>query len=290
MNNGTIKKALIAEIQSPRQSSDSSKGRLHNINWIKNLSRTGLIWGVSEKQIHIVTTEEKEELYIQYPGKESKRNDNPRPWDFRPRIYVPEKEKYISSIQSFSQIWDALYDISKGINPVALRMLAMLFYRIAFMCDHHLPATEQKVDTRYARYNNTDNEDIKKTVKEPFKAWYRYEPSKQILGILARAMPTIGGISLEAFLHYNNLLAWNEDCKYYYRNYFSSKYVGKSKNKWIVNTGRINNLLTHISVIGLIQGKIKIAEFAQRFARSRGVSVPAKKELAEILKDYILLK
>lgn len=82
-------------------------------------------------------------------------------------------------------------------------------------------------------------------------------------------------MSLEAFLIYNDLLAWNEDCKYHYRS------VQKNSG-WIGNVGRPNTLRTHVSVIGTMVGKVSFVKLLEQAARTRGVAPCTHKDALSI--------
>jgi hypothetical protein len=91
-------------------------------------------------------------------------------------------------------------------------------------------------------------------------------------------------VSLEGYLLYNDLLVQNEDCKYYYRDT-----VDKGKD-WNFKTGRINTLLSHISVIEYLQGSITFSEIMMRFQRGMGVAPLPFKNLDAITGGIITTK
>jgi len=281
MGKRTIKKILKTEIQNTRENNESSKKRKFNINWIENLPRTNLNYQIKENQI-LITDTKTEEVSIQYPGKESAlTREKPKPWDFRPVILEKATNNYINNINSFVQIWGELFEIlesTKNKESYNIRVLATLFYRMAFMLDHKLCTLKQK--TRIRCITPLDNI-VKNEIFVELNPWYRYEPSEIILKQLSKTMPFIGGISLKAFLYYNDLLAWNEDCKYYYRN------RTEKQGKWIGPTGRINNLLTHVAIIGLVLGDIKLQNILGRFTRTRGVSPPINEEIITLCNNFI---
>ncbi len=105
----------------------------------------------------------------------------------------------------------------------------------------------------------------------------RYSPAPSLLSAISTLLPNWGGMSLEAFLQYNDILAWNEDCKYYY----IMREV-KHQNAWINDTGRINTILTHIRILGLIMGEVKPSTVMTGFYQRRGVSPADKEEITRI--------
>ena len=79
-----------------------------------------------------------EKPYIQYPGKESAREKSPRPWDFRPKMMLPNGE-WLKDL-SFKDVWDDLYSL-RDLN-VVMSYIATLFFRIAYMLDSELATRE----------------------------------------------------------------------------------------------------------------------------------------------------
>jgi hypothetical protein len=80
---------------------------------------------------------------------------------------------------------------------------------------------------------------------------YKYSLDQEVLDHLSERIGKVRGMSLEAYMFYNDYLAQNEDCKYYHRN--AIQYGGE----WDGNVGRTNNMLTHITVIAIKSGKIR---------------------------------
>lgn len=249
-----------------------------NIGWIKDLPRSDLEHEGRERQIRLKETEDGEHLFIQYPGKEATREDDGnRPWDFRPRLQL-EDGTYGENL-SFGDVWDTLFYVLEeleddGIDPA--RALAILFYRMAFMVDHRWEY-EPEFMTRVVSDGR-----VLETSTERYPHLLVYDPPQDVISDLSEMIPEIGGMSLEAFLHYNDLLAWNEDCKYYYRDE-----VVRDDGWDGVRTGRINNLLTHVSIIGIITGDYRLSDLLNKFQRSRGVA-PVTRDEAELISNGIL--
>jgi hypothetical protein len=182
---------------------------------------------------------------------------------------------------SFYDVWDTLFEefdeLGKdGIG--AARALAAVFYRMAFMIDH-TPDYEFEAETRLV----DGSEDPLTTLQtESYDTVYRYTPPEEVIQELSNVLPDLGGMSLEAFLHYNDLMAWNEDCKYYYRDTDG----GDTDWDW-PRTGRIKNLLTHISILGIITGDLRLSRVLNKFQSGRGVA-PVTKAEAEAITDGII--
>lgn len=301
-----MKKNLKTKIQSAGKTANNTTRRKLNINFIKELDRDGLQYEEKEKLLHIKTTEAGEEIFIQYPGKESDNDDKDKikPWDFRPKILLskenknrPEEKLQLVNTKSggelifykdreFRHLWQTTFEVlqecEKKQEEIG-RLLAIILYRMAFLVDTELPEGPINTDVEYLKYQGNNGAVEKCSSTEELNPWHKYTPPKAALEELKNFLPVkkISGISLEAFLYYNHLLAWNEDCKYFYRNKQNSK-------GWINKTGRINTLLTLISIIGFVIGDIKLSQLLMKFVWGRGVGAAKNKEIREICDDYII--
>lgn len=254
------KSNLSFERQSPGKTKPPYAKRLANINFIQNLNRTGLVYPTSEKRVLFYTTAIEEKIYIQYPGKETIRfnkgttvisNAN----DFRPKILLPDGTWH--SDLSFGKILEVIEDIHVNRNDIRLiTVLSAVIYRMAFMLDHTLhTAINMDVDDIVA---NT-------TTLTPFTNVYKYELDNNVLNTLSTDIGIMGGLSLEAYLFYIDLIGLNEDAKYYYKN-------PNKATKWQNGTGRINNLLSYVSFIQCLFQHIKMSELFNILSLSRGVA------------------
>ncbi len=285
-NKDDIKHLLMLPLLSPSKNNKSSEIRLVNILWIKDLDRNCLKYGSRERQLLIHETNAGEKIFIQYPGKESLGEGNRnRPWDFRPRVYIEKSLSWLDDM-SFMDIWDIMNDNFKKIidsNKIEVfKILAILFYRMAFMIDH---LKLDDFDTQYIDLYIDEDIEKKAVDKDSLKlpSFYKYNPDEKILNHLENKCRTIwGGLSLEGFLYYNEILTWNEDCKYYYR----SNIINKKKD-WIGATGRVNTALTHILIISLLLGYVQFSRVCSGFSRGHGVAPISNKELKEYFIDYI---
>jgi len=137
---------------------------------------------------------------------------------------------------------------------------------------------EIKMKTRLVNYKNGSLEysDFK---QESFTDFYLFKPNRQVIKLLSEVIPEIAGLSIEAFLYYNDLLAWNEDCKYYYRNMLYKD------GKWMNKTGRVNNLLTHIHILGCFLKDLKWSKLLGKL--QRGVAPPTQTEIKQLSEGII---
>lgn len=284
---------LKTKIQKAGTRAPVTKLRTTNIQWIKKLPRKGLDYQKKERQILIHTTNFGERLFIQYPGKESRKyNKNGkkrvttaiRPWDFRPILYKSNSNNPHQDM-SFGMMWATIFETTEKITrknrKEIIRMLAILLYRMAFMIDHQEIEIFKTIQ-REIKYRNNDNISMSGEKKIQLTKIYKYRPQKNIVGHISKICPKWGNISFEAFLFYNELLSWNEDCKYFYRNFHV-----KSDAKWITSTGRINTLLTHIRILGYMSGDIPLSEIFDDFARRKGISPANDDETIRICGMFI---
>lgn len=279
-----FKDRLSASLQSVKEGSPSSLRRLDNILWVEELEleqpEFKLEFKVRERRIHLGTTHRNESIHLQYPGKESKWKEsswkvrNPR--DFRPKILLGDKE--LKDLR-FRDVWRIILDIMEEFYPTwnvaqsrephLAPALAMLFYRMAFMLDH----SKRDPTLRVQDLVKATPQDL---FDRKFPSLWQYDPPTDVLEAISHVQQSWGGLSLEAFLRYNELMAWNEDSKYYNRN------VRKRKKRWIDGTGRVNTLLTHARLIGVVTGDVKLADFLEGFSQSGGVSPATPEELLKI--------
>ncbi|MBA7635821.1 hypothetical protein ES703_43425 [subsurface metagenome] len=275
-------KRLQTTLQNASARAESSGKRLANIKWIVELPRAELAFQKKTKQLLITKTDEGEEMFIQYPGKESTRGeDKRRPWDFFPRM---RKGNRFSADLDFQAIWDILFQALEPLKTESKELssiLATIFYRMAFMNDHVIDTKSLKTRVRYLSYDNAGQERAVEEKIELVNPWYRYSPNKEIINRISKIVTQWGDMSLEAFLHYNDLLAWNEDCKYFYRKQQARP------SEWIRETGRVNTLLTHVSIIGYVSGGIRFSEVCVKFARGKGVAPATRDEIVRICGGYV---
>lgn len=273
---------LDASPQKAGITAPSAVKRKHNIDWVMELDRTGLVFGEREKRLLVYETRDGERLFIQYPGKESARSRKDiKPFDFRPKIFL--KDRQMPEVdKDFKQIWDRLFEQSDILIRTGrseyISMMAAVLYRMAFMCDH--AKDDQKTSFHCDIIDSTSNVVISSSTEHPGSI-YTYVPPKESIALVSEALPKWDGISFEAFLVYNDLLAWNEDVKYYHRN------QEQKDGKWLERTGRINNILTHVRILGFLLKKVPLSKIFDGFSKSRGVSPAIDKEVLEICGDYI---
>jgi len=252
--------------------------RKKNIHWVVGLNREKLIFEENEVILNFHRTQAGEIVGIKYPGKESNSsNTKVFKYDFRPKVLLSDGN-YIKDL-TFFEIWDALLKNIPNTDE-SRALLGVIFYRMAYMIDYinHEPLSVK-----------TDND-------------FNYSgfPEKGYLGICFQSLkPYLGdwafnskwaGMSFEAFVYYNDLLALNEDVKYWYRaeNFALDSKTGKPKGWKADSVGRVNTMLTHLNVIGYHSGKINFAALIEKFSRGKGVCPVLKKEAILICEPFLI--
>lgn len=244
-------------VYSTAMKKESDEKKLFNISAFSSLERTGLSFEVIERRLLIKEFSSGEKLYIQYPGKETLQRGSraPRPWDFRPKLQKSDGT-WLKDL-SFKDVWDDLYSL-KDVN-CDMSYVATLFFRIAYMLD-------SKLVTRTLSYEDIDSNGNVVNKGNIDLTWYEYAPEKTLLDEIHIPLDALRDCTLLPYLAFNDYLAQNEDCKYYYRA------VHEKNEPWKTDTGRRNTLLTHVSVIAFIEGLLRFTEITDMFQRGMGVA------------------
>lgn len=147
---------------------------------------------------------------------------------------------------TFRDVYDELQKLHRA-SPEGVSLMGCLLSRSAFMADH----------------------------KEISPGIWRYSPSAEVITEISKMIPIIYDVPVEIFLHYLNALALNEDTKYHTLGYDITK-----------DTGRRNNLLTCVNLIGVLLDRVSIADFAGSFSRPpTGISAISMKKMWEIFPE-----
>lgn len=207
---------------------------------------------------------DKTEVFFYKPGKEYFRK-NPNYNDMNPNV------GNLFSKFSFADIWELLCKLRNSISIDNYKKLSVILYRVAYLLDF--------------KYVN---------------GILKFMPDDELLNEINEIQNEVNlkglNINILAFIHFLDILAWNDEMKThaYYENYFDRTNFKK---------GRINTILSCISVPILIQRFVDeillnkedtsqidfsiIVNVAQKFAISRGIHSMSKKELIELLKPYL---
>lgn len=286
MMNSYGNQKIIPKI-SDKVEEEALKKRLTNVDFIKNLDRIGLEFQKNERQL-LINKFNNESIFIQYPGKESKIS-NYRPWDFRPKIVG---NKIIEKDLAFTEIWKSLYEISKKDSRV-MKLVAVEFYRIAYMIEYNLCEEYITNVIDINKGSKIDKYETKKNI-------YIYKPDTYIIGELEKIEKTILGMSWEAFFAYNDLIGFNEDCKYYYKELKTqekkqserSKRTPEKRTETKIKNGlgRKNTFFNHMEIIiNLDQGELcveSMIDLIGKLIQGRGIAKASIKDVALYLSDY----
>jgi len=222
----------------------------------------------------ISTLPNQKESYFFKPGKETQRAI-PNIHDMFPNV----GSKNISETDGFTfeVIWEYLIKISI-INQLTFKKVLVLLYRLCFLLDH----------------NEIEKDKI------------RYSPSPEVLDYISKMDFALkdgfkdkfkkNEIGLLEFLHFVDLLGWNEDVKYHIQN-------GKPYFEDRKNSGRTNTIISIISVPLMINEFLAniienvnyvekidvrlILSTMQKLSKSRGICVLSHIALQKYLNPYL---
>jgi hypothetical protein len=234
--------------------------------------------GTREKPVETIISilDNEKKVCFHKPGKEFFRNSNPNIHDMYPGIWsngINEVEGW-----AFEKLWEYLIKISI-INQVVFKKVLVIIYRNCYLLDH--------------------------IEKEEGK--WRYEPSSDLyeyiekieFGLKDGFLDKFNSkeIGLFEFLHFVDILGWNEDVKYNTSNL--EPLIGRNKK-----TGRVNTILSIISapimiskfildiihkteIKGIIDVKL-ITSTIQTFSKTRGICTLNNDELVKYLNPYLI--
>lgn len=162
------------------------------------------------------------------------------PNDMKPTLFKNGVE--ITAFASFDEIFRFFEDVYR-ISVEAIQLIGCLMYRNAFLIDF-VPDTEFS---------------------------FKYAPPQDVVDKIKSIVPEWEGIDIEAFIHYLDAIAWNEDIKYYSLGYHVEK----------PRVGRTNNMLTYVHIISLLLGHQSLSKFCGAFSRGYGVAPLTKAEIIQ---------
>jgi hypothetical protein len=181
------------------------------------------------------------ELGFNKPGKEYFNKKNQNYYDMQP--YIIKNNKKHSIDESFGDMWRGLAKLDISNLEEKLSVLGAIIFRMAWMCDHVI--MNDKV---------------------------RLELPKNSLEYLSDLK--ISGVSVQVYLHYLDLIATNEDVKYYNRdikNISDIEKLNKAKRSFVSSAkGRRNTLLTFCHVISVIFDLNNPTQFTTHWAEFAG--------------------
>ncbi|SCY45787.1 hypothetical protein SAMN05660668_02708 [Pseudobutyrivibrio sp. AR14] len=259
---------------------ESKRLRKYNVESFNLLSRDKLEYNKRERRLLLYTTLHNENIYIQYPGKESDaERKQVMPFDFRPELQKANGE-FIPDI-SFGDIWDILDKIGSEAKKY-LPFVASLFLHMSYMHNYE----NEKSLYEYADLDMKNGTEIEKGNVE--HEWYRLNISEDIWFTLNDRIGPIeldknNVFSFEAFIKLVDLLFQNEDCKYYYKNV-----VIDGKSKYNFENGRTQSSDTNLLIISHLEEKTKLSSLLNSFQKSRGVPGFKKQDYSIVTNDMVI--
>lgn len=230
---------------------------------------------IANPKKHLISTlPNGKESYFFKPGKETQRTV-PNIHDMFPNVGSNNKSE--TDGYTFEVVWEYLIKISI-INQLTFKKVLVLLYRLCFLLDH---------------------QEIK-------NGKLRYLPSREILDYIAKIDYALRDgfkdkfkkdeIGLLEFLHFIDLLGWNEDVKYHIKD-AKPDFEGKR------NAGRTNTIISIISVPLMINDFLSniienakhiekinvrlILSTMQKLSKSRGICVLPHVKLQKYLNPYL---
>lgn len=178
---------------------------------------------------------------VEKPGKEAFETP-PNINDMLPSIY--QHGRRWDMAPSFFDLYYELQLISREARGAPLELIGSLLYRSSYMLDH---------------------------VQDADGHW-RWLPPSDVMGDIVDAIPNIAGLPPEIFLFLIEVVALQEDVKYWTLGHRVS-----------TGTGRTNNLQTCAHIIATFLGRANIVRFAGALARPpAGVAPIPQKRAPEI--------
>ena len=169
------------------------------------------------------------------------------PNDMNPLIM--EKGVKVGNDLTFEAMFEQIEHLMRA-DIFGLEIFGMLIFRMAFMLDH----------------------------KQNQNGKWRYEPPKESLNILKKRLPEIGGVPVDIFLYFLDVLALNEDVKMHTLGHENAQH----------DYGRVNTLLTFAHLAAVLLNRRSLAKFAGAFARPPSGMAPLPK-IKGLFETYPLL-
>ncbi len=151
------------------------------------------------------------------------------PNDMRPFVKILRNNVWEDVVfdGSFDHVFQFFQFVDKK-DTAALEILGCLMFRNAHLLDHH---------------------------KDDSGNW-TYQPPQLAIDYLNHTIGDFDGISIEAYLHYLEMIAWNEDTKYHGLGFDITTGIG-----------RTNNMLTYCHIIAVLLGRASLSKLCSGFSR-----------------------
>ncbi len=169
------------------------------------------------------------------------------PNDMNP--FIMKNGKKVGNDLTFEALFEQIEHLMRA-DVFGLELLGMLIFRMAFMLDHG---------------RNQKNQ-------------WRYIPPKTSLVTLKQRIPEVGGVPVDVFLYFLDVLALNEDVKMHTLGHENAQH----------DYGRVNTLLTFAHLVAVLLNRRSLARFAGAFARPPSGMAPLPK-IKGLFETYPLL-
>lgn len=275
LTNEELRDLLSMEYSQSTTLPESRTLRKENIDAFNAISRNGLKFGEKERRIIFYRTLKGEEVFIQYPGKESQGD---MPLDFRPGICANGS---VMPNAAFGEIWDTMDAIGKKHNDY-LSFVASLFLRIGYM--HGYKKVRESypmidIDVTSGTQSSAGSIDFCwNMIDFPDDFWYSLNDKVGDVELFDGYL-----ISFEAFIKYVDLLFQNEDCKYYYRN----SVLAPRKDADMLKNGRNSSSDANLAILNYLQGNKKLSKLLNEFQKGRGVTSFRKADYSVVTNGII---
>lgn len=192
---------------------------------------------------------------VDKPGKESIREgEDLNAHDMRPSIRTLGGVEVDPQPRSFGEMWASFEALADQGEHAALVVLGRLLFRNAYFLDH----------------------------VESQKGRWRYQPPEEVLDFLAKSGHGDGHMSRDLLVYLVELVALNEDVKYWDR-------LGRSgKPHDMKSVGRVNNLMTALRFVLIHLGLLSFTAMIDSMTRGRGVAAVGQAQARELLMGYSL--
>lgn len=234
-----------------------------NTKTIYDLDRENLTHNSFERRMLIYTTLLNEKIFIEYPGKETTRN-NPMPKDTCPSF--ANEEGMITLDTSFGDIWDVMDYLGKN-HKAYLPILATVLIHMSCMKQYKAKTSSREcwdivIDENGKTYT-LSQERIATFQEINFTKRVWETLNDMFSGIRIRGQE----MSFEAFIKYFDVLLMNEDSKYAYA---AVNDGDATYENWSYKKGRIKTIGTCLSVIDYLEDKMTLSTLLDKYQRGRG--------------------
>ncbi|MBS7132071.1 hypothetical protein [Clostridium sp.] len=227
----------------------------------RDIDKYKLKYNEYEMRMLIYETNNNEQIYIQYPGLISIRENKPFKMDFKPIIIDSNGNECIDA--TFQMMWDIFANIVKGHRNM-LPILSTIFFRMGRMIEYKYSINKCKLLLK-------SNEILKDINEYHELEFYKIKFEKEEIEALNYNVGEIKfqegfSVSFEAFIYFFDMILQIEDCKYYI---FSNKKL---------KSGRIPTSDSMVLIASFYNEYTSLSSMLQKFVKGNGVALCRKDE------------